>query len=290
MATWTYSDIKTKVRGLTSRPDTGMLSDATLGDYINKFYQYVLPKEIKVFFGYTYNTFTTLPNIDQYTPSALFQTFNPQVYIDGFPADWYLAPDLFYQDYPQQANKLVVATGNGVTNSFTFTVAAFPIIRGSLYVTDGTQTAQDDGLGGFTGNTLGGTVNYVTGTVTGLAFTVAPAANTNITATSQTYLASRPQGILYYDNVFTLRPIPDDVYLVKMEGIKIPTALVNPTDVPFRIDLGPLIAYGTAMSIFEDNNQFAEIAQMQERYEKYKDVAMQDTYEEYLYERSIPSF
>lgn len=285
---WTVADIEAKIRLTTGRFDQNQLSSADILDRINKFYQYVLPKELKIFWGYTYYTFLTQANIGIYTPPANFQTLNPQVYADGWPMDWYIDPGLFFQDYPQQENKMVIATGDGVTSSFSFVVPAFPIVQQSFYVTDGVQVLQDDGNGNLVGSGTG-TINYVTGAVTA-NFTNPPASGSNITETSQTYMANRPQGILYFNNQFLLRNIPDNVYLIKMEGINIPTALVSPTDVPFRPDLGPLICYGVSLEVFADYNQMDQYEQTLVQYNRYKDVSMQDTYEEYLYERAIPKF
>lgn len=304
MANWTYAEIEQKVRQTTGRPDTSMLSSASIQDYVNKFYQFVLPKELKISWGYTYYEFFTQPNVDQYIgPTTEFQTLNPQVWCDGFPIEWYLSPDLFYQDWPTQLNKQVVSTGDGVTDTFAFQISAYPVLQGSVYVTDGVQVAQDDGSGGFLAP-YSGSIDYITGSVS-VTFPVAPTSGSNITVTSQTYLPNRPQGILYFqsaplsdatqtvrDNtkVFVLRPVPDNVYLVKMQGIQIPQPLTNATDVPFRTDLGPLIAYGASLEIFADYNQMDQYDQVMVQYNRYKDVSMQDTYEEYLYQRSVPIF
>jgi hypothetical protein len=311
---WTLSDIIAKVRGTTSRPDATMMTDATIIDYINKVYQYVLPKELKIFWGNTYYQFYTNPNIDQYIAPLDFQTVNPSVTADGFPVLWYISPDTFFQDYPQQENKQVVGNGTGSLNSFSFTLSAYPVLARSVYVTDGTQVVQDvptgtTGSGTFidypSGLPVTGTINYATGTVAKLFFLTPPALNTNITATSMTYLPNRPQGILFYKtaplsdstlavrdavNMFVVRPVPDQTYLIKMQGIQIPPPLVNPNDVPFRTDLGPLIAYMASLEIFADFNQPDQYQQTLVQYTRYKDVSMQDTYEEYLYQRSVPSF
>lgn len=301
---WTLADIIAKVRSTTSRPDATMMLDSTITDYINRYYQYVLPKELKIFWGYTYFQFFCQPNIDQYPAPDTFQTLNPQVYADGWPICWYIDPDTFYQDYPQQANKTVVGNGDGSTVTFSFQIPAFPIIPGSLYVTDGTvaNTAADNGNGGFVG--FAGSIDYLTGAVT-ITFPTPPALNANIVQTSQTYMANRPQGILFYKskqlidstlatrqavNMFVLRPVPDQTYLIKMEGIQVPAPLINTTDVPFRTDLGPLIAYGASLEIFSDFNQQDLYQQTMIQYARYKDISMQDTYEEYLYERAIPTF
>jgi hypothetical protein len=322
VAGWTLQDIITEARGITGRPDTSMMSDQTVVDFINRYYQYVLPKELKVFWGYTYYQFFTVANIDQYPVPGVgangqgisFQTFNPAAYCDGFPMEWNTDPDTFFSDYPQQENKVVVATGTGLLNSFTFQIPAYPVLARSVYVTDGIQVATDvptgtTGTGTFvdsaTGNTLTGTINYASGAVSGLAFLAIPAANTNITCTSQTYMPTRPQEILFYKmaplvnatmpvrdgvNMFVLRPVPDQVYLIKLEGIQVPPPLINYTDVPFRSDLGPLIALGASIHIFKVFNQMDQIDLITPEYNRYKDVCMQDTYEEYLYERSVPKF
>lgn len=322
VANWTLQDIINEVRGITGRPDTSMMSDQAIVDFINRYYQYVLPKELKVFWGYTFYQFYTSPNIDQYPVPGFgtngqgisFQTFNPEAYCDGFPLEWNIDPDTFYSDYPQQENKVVVATGDGSTNDFTFQIPAFPVLARSVYVTDGIQVAQDvptgaTGSGTFvdysTGSPLTGSINYASGAVSGLIFLATPPANANISCTSQTYMATRPQEILFYKtqpladatqktrdsvNMFVLRPVPDNVYLIKLQAIQIPAPMINTTDVPFRTDLGPLIALGASIHIFKLFNQMDQIDLIQPEYMRYKDVGMQDTYEEYLYQRSVSRF
>ncbi len=304
MSTWDFEAIEDKIRALTGRPDASMMTRATILSYTNKYYQYVLPKELKIMWGYTYYKFYTQPNVDQYVgPINEFQTLNPHVWADGFPLEWFLSPDTFYAQWPQQMNKAVIATGDGLTANFNFTISAYPVIIGSVYVSDGVSVAQDNGAGGFLAPNSG-SINYLTGVVS-VTFASAPAANANISVTSQTYQPNRPQSILYFqsspladstvparDNkkVFVLRPIPDQTYEIKMEGIQLPKPFINDTDVPFREDLGPLIAYGASIEIFEDFNQTDQIAEILPGYNRYKDISMQDTYEELLYERALPAF
>ncbi len=90
--------------------------------------------------------------------------------------------------------------------------------------------------------------------------------------------------------MFVLRPVPDQVYRIKMQGIQVPKPLVELTDVPFRPDLGPLIALGAALHRFKLFTQMDQYAQYLPEYNRFKDVCMQDTYEEYLYIRSVPTF
>lgn len=306
---WTLQDILTELRAITGRPDVSMMSDQYGVDLINWYYQYVLPKELKIFWGYTYYNFYALPGIDQYPAPVNFQTLNPTVTVDGFDAEWYASPDTFWQQWPNQVNKTVVATSDGILNSFTFQIPAFPVLARSLYVTDGTQISQDNGSGGFynpyTGASVAGSINYSTGAVSGLAFASIPAANLNIVQSSSTYMANRPQAILFYKtepladstlatlnavDMFVLRPVPDQTYFIKMQGIQLPAPLINLTDVPFRIDLGPLIALGAALQLFKRFNQMDQYEQYMPEFKRFKDVCMQDTYEVYLYQRSVPGF
>jgi hypothetical protein len=307
---WNLQAIIGEFRSIAGIPDETMYSNQQCANLINYYYQLVMPKELKIFWGYTNYQFFCQANVDQYVAPTNFQTLNPAVYADGFPIEWYLDPDTFYQDYPQQENKQVIATGDGTTNNFPSSISAYPILPRSLYVTDGTQVMQDNGTGSFvnaiapfTGGS--GTVDYLTGTISALAFPVAPAANTNITASSQTYQPNRPQGILFFKqapltaatvsardnvNMFVLRPVPDQVYLIKMQGVQVPPALQELTDVPFRPDLGPLIALGAALHRFKLFNQMDQYQEILPEYQRFKDVCMQDTYEELIYERSIPKF
>lgn len=309
VAEWNLAAIMQEVRLITGRPDVTMMTDQTVVDMIQYYYQNVLPKELKIFWGYTYYQFYTQANIDQYTAPQNFQTLNPSAYVDGWPLEWYLSPDTFYQDYPQNENKQTVGMGTGTLNSFSFNISAYPVLARSCYVTDGTQVVQDNGLGSFvdsvTGGSVPGSIDYTTGVVTGLAFLVDPAANTSIICTSFTYLPNRPQGLLFYKtqpltdstkatlaavNMFVLRPVPDQCYLVKLQGIQVPPPLINLTDVPFRPDLGPLIALGASLQIFKRFNQMDQYQQYLPEYARYKDISMQDTYEEYIYQRSVPAF
>lgn len=317
-AGWNFNAILSEFRSICGIPDASMYSDAQCATLINYYYQYVLPKELKIFWGYTNYQFYTQANIDQYLAPSGFQTVNPNVYADGFPIEWYIDPDTFYQDYPQQENKQQLTTGDGATNSFSANISAYPVLPRSVYVTDGTQVVQDvpsnpfNGTGTFTQvsplsstGPVSGTINYSSGTISSLSFLSIPAANTNITSTSQTYMPNRPQGILFFPqtpltnatqatldavNMFVVRPVPDQVYLIKMQGIQIPRAFLNYTDVPFRPDLGPLIALGAALHRFKLFNQMEQYNQFLPEYNRFKDVCMQDTYEELLYERSISKF
>lgn len=80
-----------------------------------------------------------------------------------------------------------VGTGNGTLTTFSATLDHFPVMPGSVTVTIGEDTIEDDGHGGLGS----GTVDYSTGEVT-VTVEAAPAAGVEVIAT----YANLPVGVL----------------------------------------------------------------------------------------------
>jgi hypothetical protein len=66
------------------------------------------------------------------------------------------------------------------------------------------------------------------------------------------YQPSRPQAMLYYDDSFILRPVPDMPYKVEIEVYVRPTELLAGNDMPDISQWWQYIAYGAAKKVFED--------------------------------------
>ena len=62
----TLADIRTKVRRLTGKPSNQQITDPEIDEYVNTFYLYDLPENLKLFSLHTTFEFLTIPNIDQY--------------------------------------------------------------------------------------------------------------------------------------------------------------------------------------------------------------------------------
>lgn len=149
MAGWTYQDIANKVRNVTGSPSTDQLSASDLSNYINNYYVYSMPFELKEQIQLEFLDFKVFPGINVYdfsTVGGLFLTDQPGAYADGFPLIFYQDPDIFYQDFPQQYATDNVATGTGSQTTFNGGLQNPPIIIGTLYITDGTQVLQDQGI------------------------------------------------------------------------------------------------------------------------------------------------
>jgi hypothetical protein len=66
------------------------------------------------------------------------------------------------------------------------------------------------------------------------------------------YQPGKPLGMLYYDDKFTIRPVPDKTYQIQIEVDVRPTQLIQTTDIPYLEEWWQYISYGTSKKIFED--------------------------------------
>ncbi len=290
---WTLADIRTKVRNVTGSPSTDQISDADINTYINNYYVFTMPFELKEQITDQFLKFKTTPGIDIYSfPSGYF-TDSPGAYADGFPLVFYQDPDVFYQDWPQQYAVDNIATGDGVTTLFSGGLQNPPLIIGTLFITaddpTGTQQVlQDDGSGTFIGDGTG-TINYLTGAYS-VTFNTAPASTAVIYAKYQGYSANRPQGVLFFNNEFTLRPVPDQAYQIQMQGYIQPTLLSSDSDTPLQAEWGPLIAYGASLDIFADRGDNGSYDTYYPIFKRFENVALGRTIQQYSEEQSIPRF
>jgi len=292
--TWTLLDIRNKVRQVTGRPSTDQISDADLNTYINNYYVYTMPFELKEQIQNKFLTFNTTPGIDVYSfPSGYF-TDSPGAYADGFPLVFYQDPDIFFQDWPQQYAVDNIATGDGITNNFSGGLQSPPLIIGTLFITSDDTTGlqyqlTDDGAGGLVGNGSG-SINYLTGAYTNVTFTAPPASSAVIYAKYQGYSGNRPQGVLFFQNTFTMRPVPDQSYAILMQGFIQPTTLSNDTDLPTQPEWGQLIAYGASLDIFADSGDVENYARYEPIFKRYENVALGRSIQQYTQEQSVPRF
>lgn len=280
-----------KVRNITGTPSTDQLTDQQVVDYINRYYAFTMPFELKEQVNQQALNFTTTANQDVYPVLATFSTDEPMAYANGFPLVFYQDRDVFFQDWPQQYTQDQVGTGDGVTTSFPGLTQAFPVIQGTYFITDGTQILSDPtGSGTLTGNGTG-TINYVTGAFTA-NFTTFPASGTVVYDNYQAYQPGRPQGVLFYNNQFTFRPIPDQVYQITMQGFITQDQLTNvaPLNVALLEEWGELLAIGAALDIFMDRGDLGGYNSYYPIFKRYENVALGRFVEQFQGQQSIPRF
>jgi len=128
-------------------------------------------------------------------------------------------------------------------------------VNGNLYV-PGLQPAAPP-----TVITPANTINYATGAFT-ITFPTAPALGATINSQTCPQTLSIPQAILFYENKFTIRPVPDQPYRINIEVFENPVALLSTGQNPQLNEWWQYIAYGAAKKIFEDRMDSDSVQQL----------------------------
>lgn len=308
------TSIRTKVRRLTRSPSTAQISDAQIDEYVNTFIVYDFPEQIRLSALRTVLTFYTQPGVDVYETSAdpnnplydfknRYVAVHPPIYlagIQGFYTQW---RDVFYGYYPQ--TNTIAQTGlfgDSATTAFTGTVVARPMLQRSVIFTavDNAGTSMvliDEPVTNTTGNLRlptpeppfpapVGTINYVTGAFN-LTFPAAPAAQAPIIVENIAYQPGKPLAMLYYDQKFTIRPVPDKAYAVSIEADIRPTELLNTIDEPKLSQWWQYIAYGAAKKIFEDRMDLDSVQLILPEFKMQERLCLRATLTQQANERTV---
>ena len=314
MADSTLQAIRIKVRRITRSPSTSQISDADLDNYINTAILYDFPEHLRLFSLRTVLTFYTQPFVDTYETStdvtdSLFNFKNkyvaihPPVYLAGVPGFYTQWRDVFYGYWPQ-TNTIAETglVGNGGIGPFTGTVVAHPMIQNNVLFTCLDTNGEGQVLIDYpVSNQIGalgqpnfpqtlpspfGQVNYVDGT-----FTVNFPNNTQIGASiiceNIAYQPGKPLAVLYYDNKFTIRPVPDKVYPVQLEVDIRPTELIQSTDVPQIEQWWQYIAWLAAKKIFEDRMDNDSIQMIMPELKQQERLVLRTTLVQQANERTV---
>lgn len=279
----TTSTMITYVRRIVKTPNAQDLSDTTILEYINRFLLFDVPYRIQQFSLRSTFSFETIPNVDRYDlPIDDFNSILPPLYVDGSQTRLEQSNDQFRKLFPIRFDNRMVASGNGATTSFSFTLINPPVLRGhrgilttsdaetlktesNVFVTGvntsgNTEILKDDpDFAGATANVGvlvnesgadAGSVNYITGETTA-NFSTAIASGESVFAQTVPYQAGRPQLVLFYQNVFTVRPVPSRSYLIKMDAYQTPAAFLAGEGVILKW-MAEYLARGAARKILQD--------------------------------------
>ena len=264
MTTWDLNRLRYTIRKITGCFDQTQLPDSSIGeisisnpssidDYINDYYLYDMPEDLRSLRLRNFYTFTTVPNCGTYAiPQNVNQIYDP-IYIDNYQFGFYQDPSIFYNIWPElNFIDRNLFTPDGVTSTFTFTLTQTPVQQGTVVIgltpningqaagaletfTDTDQPIPLDipvkqyfvNPGVLTGNQGGtGTINYLTGAVT-INYAVAPPNGTTSSCHYHPYVASRPRDIMVWQQQVFIRPIPNDTYSVKMMAYMLPTTVMS---------------------------------------------------------------
>lgn len=304
MANSTLTEIITKVRRVTGSLSVNQVSDADITEYVNTFIAFDFPEELRLFSLRTTISWWCLPYVDEYRTDATAQvpqllnydqnyiTTHPPVYCSGFKLLWMQSREEFFNYWPFTNSVQMVQSGDGVTTDFTGTLPAVPVLRNNVtFATLGPNNTglelHDDGNGLLVGDVGAGlnTIDYVTG-VYNLSYSSAPANGADINAQTFPYAVARPTTILYYDDKFTLRPVPNQPYQITMEAYIRPSQLLAANQSPQLNQWWQYIAYGAAIKLLQDRTNYERISELMPEFKRQERLVLRRTNEQLATQRA----
>ncbi len=306
MSNWTLAEIRKKARQVSGRYSLQELSNDQLDEYINKYFQYTFPAELKLERAHTFYEFLTVANQQKYTLPTGYTNFEPLATLDNLSLLWYQEPTSFSENNPENVGRQTIGTGDGTTTTFTGTAQSFPILPATTVVTDDLEVFEDTNTTfGITDITITGslggtaTLNYSTGALS-VTFNTAPLTGQSIRFSYIQFQAGRPTAVLLYNNQFTFFPVPDTAYRFNAKAYAntlVTTAagvnaieFVNATDRPLLDEWGPSIAYGTARDIHADYGEMDAYAEVTALYKEQLAYVLRRTNQNLLNTRAQPHF
>ena len=317
MADSSLQAIRQKVRRITRNPSFSQMSDAQLDEYIDTFVLYDFPGELRLFplrktftfytkpFVDTYRTLTNIADINEplYNFKNRYVAVHPPIFLAGIQSFYTQQRDLFYGYYPQTntiADTQLV--GDGTIGPFAGTVTAHPMLQNNVIftctslITNEPMILIDYPVSSYIGAMgipgvpmlapgIYGQINYVTG-VYSISFPALTVVGAPITVENIAYQPGKPVAMLYYDNTFTIRPVPDKVYSVQMEVDVRPTELLAAAQSPDIEQWWQFIALGASRSIFIDKLDMDSLAMIEPEYRRQEVLALRTTLTQQANERT----
>lgn len=318
----TYAQIEQNIRELTASPSESSLTTAYLQQAVNTFYNSDFPYAIKIDQMRSVYTLYTQPYIDRYPLDVNFnQGIRAPLYVDGIQGYFYKDRQEFFSMWPRWPTKFNPISGDGVTQTFNFTVPgpflSKEVVIGGTAVGGNAISVNDDGNGNlnlqvpnsvvsvpavgatypsgplvgrpipgmYNTNTLNpglnlattiGSVNYVTGAIS-ITFPSGyiPASGTQITVRVSQYQTGRPYTMMFWNNEFTIRPVPKLIHKVEIETYLTPVQFMQTTDSPILNQWVQYISYGTAIEILRHRQDMDGVANLMEGFKRQEGLALE---------------
>ena len=310
---WNFQMIQRTARQVSGQISNVTLTNAILNQYINNYYQFDLPRELKIEELYVQHQFALVkgqPFYDlpgDFTNNLAFTHIEPRVYVNGTPITYTQDTNVFYSIVPRNFSDETIGYGTGAVVAYNYTTKFKPIYNirspitaftqeNNVLITDGVETFHDlptvgvPNIGTMVGSAGGtGTVNYSTGVIN-LIFAVAPLNQSRITITYHFQSLGSPNTALFYARQFTFYPTPDTAYQCRVDAYQQSVALVNPTDTPEKEEWAELIAMGAALKILRDFGQNDKYQEVMIYYNREKTKCMSDTDNQLMATRTTPRF
>lgn len=134
-----------------------------------------------------------------------------------------------------------------------------------------------------------GTVNYVTGEFN-ISLPTPLKVGSQLSVWVYQYQAGRPWCLLFWNNEFTVRPIPNDVYKIDVEAYQVPTQFMSTTQDPTLNQWSRLIAIGAAVYILEDRQDVEGVNFLGEMYDREESITLERQATEEIGQRNTTMF
>lgn len=287
----TLDSIRIKIRRLTGSGTSLQLTDAQINDYIDSFYSYDFPAQFRSLKLKDIYTFNTIRGIDTYPfDSEHYTTVEQPAYCMNRAIAFFNNPWPFYgvnYNWQYQNN---FATCNGLAGPYSGFTSAKPLIRSvnnnpantqqttpaqvpypvsrvqNLLITTNVMNGitynvtdsaiPNSNLGNLIGDCVAGQINYETGAITNLTFSGPTTPGQPIQIQYNPTQLNIPLSILYFQNQFTLRPVPDKGYTIQIVAYRSPSQalLTSPASqgLPELNEWWETIAFGASKKIYQD--------------------------------------
>jgi len=293
-------DIIEKVRECAALGTGDQSTEQKIIKYINSYYVLDLPNDLRNLKLKDVYTFNTVQGVDTYPfDFDQWSTVEGPAYCGKIQIPLFQDKASFYRYNFNSQQLQTFDDGDGTSGPYAGTTQASPVIR-SVYnnpIVD-TQTAPtgvfpagypptfrdsnisrvqsilisantalsslhvtDDGAGNLIGDCTSGTIDYQTGAIANLVFTSAVPSGNDINIQYTQAVLGKPYTILFFQNQFTLRPVPDQSYTIEMTAYREPSkALLGTTSFtepnlngrPEEFCWWELIAFGVAKKFYQD--------------------------------------
>lgn len=312
MTVGTLQDIIEKIREVSASGNSLQVTDEKIIKYINSYYLYDLPNDLRNIKLKDVYTFNTVQGVDTYPfDFDHWSTVEGPAYCGKIQITLFQDKMNFYRYNFSSQQIFTFAYGDGTPGPYLGTTQVFPVLRSynnnpmvdtelcntqpfptgyppqfplnnnidrvqNILITANTATSSlqvtDDGNGNLIGNCLvGGTIDYQTGAITGLTFTSAVPSGNNIWIEYIQQVQGQPYTVLYFQNQFVVRPIPDKSYTIEMTAYRQPSQALLGTNSATSPNLSgrpeefywwELIAFGAAKKLYQDRLDTDGVAMM----------------------------
>jgi len=134
-----------------------------------------------------------------------------------------------------------------------------------------------------------GTVNYVT-TQINLVLPAPLQDGSQLNIWAATYQVGRPYNLLFWNNELTIRPVPDNVYLVEVEAYQTPAQFMLTTSNPVLNQWAQYIAYGAAMEILRDRQDMEGVDNLRDGFNRQEGLVLERQANEEIQQPNITIF